>query len=248
MVNAKVADSGAVLIQEIEGIGIYLGPIMIVLSVYIMLRGHEKLKLAAGITGAGIGYVITPLIHIQMQELLGSDIRVMYVLIGTIVLFAAIMAAFIQFSIRMMAVVSIYFIFSSLFKFLTANGFDFVQSQEVSGTMAIIAFFLARMVRGVLPLLVSAFLGSLGLMGSMLLLTGNQLSLLSTSNTSSILMIGVLFTLSFSWQYRVIRKKKEKENREATPEMPGMVQVGRGNQVHTRQRKAGDLPDLRDFS
>lgn len=248
MANPEVAESGAVLIQEIESVGIYLGPIILVLSLFIMFRGHEKLQLAAGITGAGIGYVITPLIHSQLQELLGSEIRALYVLIGTVVLFAGIMAAFIQYSIRMMAFFSIYLAFSSIFKFLTANGFDFVQSEGVTGVMAIVAFFLVRLVRGILPLLVSAFLGSLGLMSAMLLLTGNQLSLLTPSNTSTILMAGVLFTLSFTWQYRVIKKKKEKEKMEANPEMPGMVQVGKGNQVQTRQRKAGDLPDLRDFS
>lgn len=248
MANGNAADSGAVLIQEIESVGIYLGPIILVLSLYIMFRGHDKLQFAAGITGAGIGYVATPLIHTQLQELLGSEIRVLYVLIGTIVLFAGIMAVFIQYSIRMMAFFSIYLAFSSIFKFLSANGFEFVQSQEVSGTMAIVAFFLVRMVRGFLPLLVSAFLGSLGLMCSMLLLTGTNLSLLSPSNTSTLSMVGVLFTLSFSWQYRVIKKRKEKQKMEANPDMPEMRQVGTGNQVQTRQRRAGDLPDLRDFS
>jgi hypothetical protein len=80
------------------------------------------------------------------------------------------------------------------------------------------------------------------------LLTGTNLSLLSPSNTSTLSMVGVLFTLSFSWQYRVIKKRKEKQKMEANPDMPEMRQVGTGNQVQTRQRRAGDLPDLRDFS
>jgi len=95
---------------------------------------------------------------------------------------------------------------------------------------------------------VSALLGSLGLMASMLLLTGGQLSLLSPSNTSTILMAGVLFTLSFTWQYRVIKKKKDKEREDANPEMPEMLQVGKRNEIKSRRRQAGDLPDLRDFS
>ena len=123
MATGNAADSGAVLIQEIENVGIYLGPIILVLSLFIMFRGHDKLQFAAGITGAGIGYVATPLIHIQLQELLGSEIRVLYVLIGTIVLFAGIMSIFIQYSIRMMAFFSISLAFSSIFKFLSANGF-----------------------------------------------------------------------------------------------------------------------------
>ena len=76
MASDKVADSGAVLLQEIETVGFYLGPILLVLSLFIMFRGHEKLNLAAGVTGAGIGYVLTPLIHSQIQnsfEILKSD-------------------------------------------------------------------------------------------------------------------------------------------------------------------------------
>ena len=248
MANAQVADSGAVLIQEIETIGIYLGPIILALSLFLMFKGHEKLQLAAGITGAGIGYVLTPLVHGQFEQYFGSEIRVLYILLGMVIVIAGLMAAFIEYSIRMMAFFFIYIIFSSSFKFLSANGFEFVQSEEVSGVMAIVAFFLVRMVRGVLPLLVSAFLGSIGVMSAMLLLSGNPLSLLGPSNTSSLLMIGVLFTLSFTLQYRQIKKKKAKEKREANPEMPEMRQVGAGNRIQSRRRKAGDLPDLRDFS
>ena len=95
---------------------------------------------------------------------------------------------------------------------------------------------------------VSALLGSLGLMASMLLISGNSITLLSASNTSTLLMVSVLFVLSFSWQFRVVRARKAKEKREANPEMPEMQHVGRGNRIKTRRRRAGDLPDLRDFS
>ena len=248
MANVDVADSGAVLIQEIEAIGIYLGPIILLLSLFLMFRGHEKLQFVAAITGAGIGYVLTPLVHSQLELFLESDVRTLYVLIGMIIIIAGLMAFFIQYSIRMIAFFFIYIIFSSAFKFLSANGFEFVQGEEVSGIMAIVAFFLVRMVRGILPLLVSAFLGSVGVMSAMLLLSGNQLSLLGPSNTSSLLMVGVLFTISFTLQYRQIKKKKAKEMKAANPDMPEMRQVGMGNQVQSRQRRAGDLPDLRDFS
>jgi hypothetical protein len=58
-------------------------------------------------------------------------------------------------------------------------------------------------------------------------------------------MLSVLFILSFSWQYSQIRSKKAKSNQD--PNMPQMQHVS-GTQVQTRQRRAGDLPDLRDFS
>jgi hypothetical protein len=46
----------------------------------------------------------------------------------------------------------------------------------------------------------------------------------------------------------VIRKKKAKEKKEANPEIPEMTHVGSGNRMVSRRRRAGDLPDLRDFS
>lgn len=248
MANDKVADSGAVLLQEIETVGIYLGPILLVISLFLMFRGHEKLYVVAAITGAGIGYVLTPMVHSQLQNNLEMEIRLLYVLMAMVLVAALLLSIFIQYSLGMMAVISIYVLFSSLFKFLVAHGFEFVQGDEISGLMAIGAFFLTRAVRGILPMFVSALLGSLGLMASVLLISGNSITLLSASNTSTLLMVSVLFVLSFSWQFRVVRARKAKEKREANPEMPEMQHIGRGNRIQTRRRRAGDLPDLRDFS
>lgn len=238
----------AEMLSVIENIGIYLGPLLLLLSLYIMFRGHEKLLFAAGITGAGIGYVFTPLIHSQVEILLGTEVRMLYVLIVMVLLNAFWMALTIQITIRMMAVVFIYLIFSTVFEFLSANGYDFVRSNEISQIMGITAFFTARMIASMLPLLVSALLGSLGLMTSMLLISGNSLTMLSVSNNSSLLMVAVLFILSFSWQFNAVKKKKAKEKEEENAEMPQMRHVGNGNQIQSRQRRAGDLPDLRDFS
>jgi nitrate/nitrite transporter NarK len=99
--------------------------------------------------------------------------------------------------------------------------------------------------RNVLPVLVSGLLGSMGTMGAMLLLTGNPLTLMTTSNNSTLMMLIVLFVLSFTWQYNQIKSKKKNANQD--PNMPQMQQVD-GQQIQTRQRRAGDLPDLRDFS
>jgi len=248
MANDKVADSGAVLLQEIETVGFYLGPILLVISLFLMFRGHEKLYVVAGITGAGIGYILTPMVHSQLQNGFEIEIRLLYVLMAMVLIAALLLAFFVQYSLGMMAVISIYVLFSSLFKFLVANGYEIVEGNEISGLMAIGAFFLTRAVRGILPLFVSALLGSLGLMASALLLSGSSITLLSASNTSTILIACVLFVLSFSWQYRVIRKKKAKEKKEANPEIPEMTHVGSGNRMVSRRRRAGDLPDLRDFS
>ena len=248
MANDKVADSGAVLLQELETVGLYFGPILLVISLFLMFRGHEKLYVVAAITGAGIGYVLTPMVHSQLQNNFEIEIRLLYLLMAMVLVAALLLWIFVQYSLGMMAVISIYVLFSSLFEFLVAHGFEFVQGEEISGLMAIGAFFLTRAVRGILPMFVSALLGSLGLMASMLLISGNSITLLSASNTSTLLMVSVLFVLSFSWQFRVVRARKAKEKREANPEMPEMQHVGRGNRIKTRRRRAGDLPDLRDFS
>ena len=86
MANDKVADSGAVLLQEIETVGFYLGPILLVISLFLMFRGHEKLYVVAGITGAGIGYVLTPMVHSQLQNSFEIEIRLLYVLMAMVLI------------------------------------------------------------------------------------------------------------------------------------------------------------------
>ena len=88
MANGKVADSGTVLLQEIETVGAYLGPILLVVSLFLMFRGHEKLYVVSGITGAGIGYVLTPLVHSQIQNYFEIEIRLLYVLMAMVLVAA----------------------------------------------------------------------------------------------------------------------------------------------------------------
>ena len=156
------------------------------------------------------------------------------------------MSATIQMSIRIMAGFVIYISFAGLFEFMQSKGFEVVESELIQGTMAIVAFFSVRWMRNILPIFVSALLGSLGVMGGMLLLNGSPLTLMTTSNNSTLMMIFVLFTISFLYQYKEIKHKKKKQN--ADPKMPQMQQVGTRGQVKTRTRRGGDLPDLRDFS
>lgn len=244
MATPTVDDAGSVLLTEITSIGPYLGPVMLVISLFLMFKGHEKLQFVAGMTGAGIGFIITPLTHTFATEL-GVEIRQLYIMIGLILLCGFFMAATIQLSIRLMAGFLIYVSFAGVFEFLQGKGFEVVESDTIQGVMAILAFFSVRWMRNVLPVLVSGLLGSIGTMGAMLLLTGNPLTLMTTSNNSTLMMLTLLFVLSFSWQYTQIRSKKLKSNQD--PNMPQMQQV-KGQQIQTRQRRAGDLPDLRDFS
>tara|TARA_B100001564_G_scaffold359466_1_gene381408 strand:+ start:1031 stop:1768 length:738 start_codon:yes stop_codon:yes gene_type:complete len=245
MANPQVSDASSVLLSELGNIGPILGPIMLAISLFLMFKGHEKLQLVAGITGAGIGFVLTPLAYTQMAEY-GFEIRQLYIMLLLIIACGGIMSATIQMSIRIMAGFVIYISFAGLFEFMQSKGVEVVESELIQGTMAIVAFFSVRWMRNILPIFVSALLGSLGVMGGMLLLNGSPLTLMTTSNNSTLMMIFVLFTISFLYQYKEIKHKKKKQN--ADPKMPQMQQVGTRGQVKTRTRRGGDLPDLRDFS
>tara|TARA_X000001036_G_scaffold411354_1_gene424012 strand:- start:1511 stop:2305 length:795 start_codon:yes stop_codon:yes gene_type:complete len=250
MATTGVDDFGSTLLQEIESVGPILGPVILLISLFLIFKGHERLQFAAAITGAGIGYTLTGLVY---EQLIANNIPVrqdqtIYVMGVLIVICASIMAATIQMSIRLMAGFFIYISFSGFFVFLNENGVEVVDTEFITGVMAIIAFFAVRFVRNILPVLVSSLLGSLGLMSAVLLLSGQSLNLLTPSNSSTLLMISVLFFLSFIWQYTDIRKKKALAASRGNPDMPQMQHVGRGNQVQARRRRAGDLPDLRDFS
>ena len=250
MATGGVDDFGSSLFQEIENIGPVLGPVMLLLSLYLIFRGHEKLQFAAAITGAGIGWALTEFVYTQ---LMANDVPVrqdqtIYIMGALVVVCAAILAATVQLSIRMMAGFFIYISFSGIFNFLNENGFEVVDSEAITGSMAIVAFFAVRLIRTILPVLVSSLMGSLGLMCSVILISGQSLELLAPSDTTTLLMVCVLFLLSFTWQYSDVRRKKALAQREAQPDMPEMQHVGSGNQLQARRRRAGDLPDLRDFS
>lgn len=250
MATGGVDDFGSSLFQEIESVGPILGPVMLLISLFLIFKGHERLQFAAAITGAGIGYVLTGFVY---EQLVANDIPVreeqtIYVMAMLIVICSSIMAATVQMSIRLMAGFFIYVSFSGFFVFLNENGVEVVDTELITGVLAIIAFFAVRFVRNILPVLVSSLLGSLGLMGAVLLLSGQPLTLLSPSNSSTLMMVAVLFLLSFIWQYSSIRRKKAQAAALGNPDMPQMRHVGRGNQVASRRRRAGDLPDLRDFS
>jgi|TARA_B100001094_G_scaffold333357_1_gene411047 hypothetical protein len=245
MANPKVSEASSILLSELGNIGPILGPIMIIISLFLMFKGHERLQLVAGITGAGIGFVLTPLAYTQIAEF-DLEIRQLYIMMLLILVCGGIMSATIQMSIRIMAGFVIYISFAGLFEFLQGRGFEVVESELIQGTMAIVAFFSVRWMRNILPIFVSALMGSLGVMGGMLLVNGSPLTLMTTSNNSTLMMILVLFTLSFLWQYKEIKHKKKQQNLD--PKLPQMQQVSAGGRVNTRKRKGGDLPDLRDFS
>ncbi|MCH1423106.1 MAG: hypothetical protein L7U62_06420 [Candidatus Poseidoniaceae archaeon] len=244
MATPTIDEASSLLLDELGVIGPFLGPLMLAVSLFLMFRGHERLQLVAGMTGAGIGFIITPLVYTTVWDF-GFEIDQLYVMILLIVLCGVFMSATIQLSIRIMAGFLIYVSFAGVFEFLQGKGFEIVEGDLIQGLMAIIAFFSVRWIKNILPVLVSGLLGSLGTMGGMLLLTGNPLTLMSTRNTSTLLMLAILFLLSFSWQYSQIKAKKEKQNQE--PTLPQMQQVP-GSAVKPRRRRGNDLPDLRDFS
>jgi hypothetical protein len=252
MAVEEVADTGTVLMQEIEAVGPPMGLVIILVSIYLMFFGYAKLKVVAAGCGAGIGYLLTPLIYSLSGDSL-SGVPQLYFMIGVILLFAAAMALTIQTSIRIMASLLVYLCFSNLFLILTARGFDFVNSELVTGLMVVVAFFSVRLIRKYLSLMVSALLGSLGCMGGMLILTGESLTLMSPESASTLLMVAVMVTLSSVWQYKQMAHLAKKENEmpklpdvqhpKGTPHPnPGMIDKG------PKRRRLGDLPDLRDFS
>lgn len=254
MAVEEVAETGTVLMQEIEAVGPPIGLAIMLVSIYLMFFGYAKLKMVAAGCGAGIGYLLTPLIYSLFGDTL-SSVPQLYFMIGVVILFAAVMALTIQTSIRVMASLLVYLFFSNLFVLLTAKGFEFVNSELVTGLMVVVAFFSVRLIRKYLALMVSALLGSLGCMAGMLVLTGESLTLMSAESVSSLLMVAVMVTLSSVWQYKQMSylAKKEKENEmpnlpdvqhpKGTPHQnPGMIDKG------PKRRRLGDLPDLRDFS
>ncbi|MBT61437.1 MAG: hypothetical protein CMA63_07810 [Euryarchaeota archaeon] len=254
MAGEQAGEAATVLMGEIEAVGPPLGLAMLLLSFFLMFYGFQKLKFIAAACGAGLGYVSTPLIYSVVGDSI-SEIPQVYFMAGIVVLFSLTLLFTVHITIAMTAFFCVFFSFSALFRWLVANGYDFVDNDYMAIILFTCSFFLTRLVRKYLPLLVSAVLGSMGCMAGMLLLNGDSLSLISAESSSTLLMLGVMITLSSVWQFKkmqyIAKQEKERETlnlpdiqhpKGAPHPNPGMIDKG------PKRRRLGDLPDLRDFS
>ena len=237
---ADVNEVSSTLIDELDTLGPLLGIVLILAGVFLMLRGYERLHYVAGATGAGIGYVLTPTLSTLVPDLGIKDLHLMVILM---MLLAGIMLMTIQLSIYLMASIGTYILFSWSFRWLEGQGMEIADSEFITNVMAIVAFFSVIWVRKQLPMLISALLGAISTLSGLLVLSGQPLAQFSPEDSSTLVIVFVLFFLSVTIQSRAIKRNYQDEFGEEAP--PAAEQ----NQVAARQQRRSyspyDLPDLR---
>lgn len=237
---ADVNEVSSTLIDELDTLGPLLGIVLILAGVFLMLRGHERLQYVAGATGAGIGYVLTPTLSTLVPDLGIKDLHLMVILM---MLLAGIMLMTIQLSIYLMASIGTYILFSWSFRWLEGQGMEIADSEFITNVMAIVAFFSVIWVRKQLPMLISALLGAISTLSGLLVLSGQPLAQFSPEDSSTLVIVFVLFLLSVTFQSRAIKRKYEEEFGEEVPP-PAQHNQGAGQQQR-RSYSPYDLPDLR---
>ena len=237
---ADVNEVSSTLIDELDTLGPLLGIVLILAGVFLMLRGHERLQYVAGATGAGIGYVLTPTLSTLVPDLGIKDLHLMVILM---MLLAGIMLMTIQLSIYLMASIGTYILFSWSFRWLEGQGMEIAESEFITNVMAIVAFFSVIWVRKQLPMLISALLGAISTLSGLLVLSGQPLAQFNPEDSSTLVIVFVLFLLSVTFQSRAIKRKYEQEFGEEEPPSSQQNQVA--GQQQPRSYSPYDLPDLR---
>ena len=237
---ADLNEVSSTLIDELDTLGPLLGIVLILAGVFLMLRGYERLNYVAGATGAGIGYVLTPTLSTLVPDLGIKDLHLMVILM---MLLAGIMLMTIQLSIYLMASIGTYILFSWSFRWLEGQGMEIADSEFITNVMAIVAFFSVIWVRKQLPMLISALLGAISTLSGLLVLSGQPLAQFSPEDSSTLVLVFVLFFLSVTVQSRAIKRKYEEEFGEEGP--PPAQQNQGAAQQQRRSYSPYDLPDLR---
>ena len=237
---ADVNEVSSTLIDELDTLGPLLGIVLILAGLFLMLRGYERLHYVAGATGAGIGYVLTPTLSTLVPDLGIKDLHLMVILM---MLLAGIMLMTIQMSIYLMASIGTYILFSWSFRWLEGQGMEIADSEFITNVMAIVAFFSVIWVRKQLPMLISALLGAISTLSGLLVLSGQPLAQFSPEDSSTLVLVFVLFFLSITVQSRAIKRKYEEEFGEEPP--PPAQQNQGAAQQQRRSYSPYDLPDLR---
>ena len=242
MVDIDMPNVSSPLLEQLEALGPVLGVLLILGGIFLMIRGHERMQYIAVAVGAGLGYIMTPMVYSLIPDGTLDELYLMGILVA---LLAGIMLMTVQVTVSLSGSLIVYYTFSSAFKWLEGKGVEFASSEFVTNGMAVAAFFLVVYVRKKMPVFVSALLGSISTLSGMLVLSGRTLDTLSPRNTSSIVIVLILSTLSVFVQMRAIKRKYDAENPEEVGETRRRGELAEDDPRIYRAPSRYDLPDLR---
>lgn len=165
-------DLSSTLVEIESTVGPYLGPILIVVSLFLMWQGHRRIGIVGGLAGGSIGFFFGSALF-DLLEGLVEGLEEIHVQIGAAVLGALIVNTMLQSAFRLMGAGLALLALATLMRYLEENGIQGIDrnTESVIGIVVTLAMFIAsRGLRHIMPMLFSAALAGVSLMSAYLLM------------------------------------------------------------------------------
>jgi len=169
MVDA--GDLGSTLLEQVvQGGVIYAAPIFI-FSLLLFIQGAKTLPLTLGTAGFIVGYGMASQFIGQFSELgLSLTEEQFRLLCGVVIGVGAISVA--QIASRMLAAGMVYLAVTRLITVGDGYGYDFEGDAFLSGILTLLAFIFSISFRRLVPAIIAAMIGSLGILFSVYITLG----------------------------------------------------------------------------
>ncbi len=201
----------------IDEAGLNTGVVILIFSVYLFLQGHRRLDVIGAAAAAMVGYMFAPEAH---EAAMSLDL---FTLDPTLfqntfaVICAGIGLAIMRITVRSLAVFITFLFVYTLIQFSGRFGVDLEGGYILPGVLSIVSFFFIRKLQEILPKLISALIGSMGILTFCIIAFNLSPTYLDIETSLVPLVTLPLAVGSWLLQTRDQRIQEEKREKEENP-------------------------------
>lgn len=201
----------------IDEAGLNTGVIILIFSVYLFLQGHRRLDVIGAAAAAMVGYMFAPEAH---EAAMSLDL---FTLDPTLfqntfaIICAGIGLAIMRITVRSLAVFITFLFVYTLIQFGGRFGVDLEGGYILPGVLSIVSFFFIRKLQEILPKLISALIGSMGILTFCIIAFNLSPTYLDIETSLVPLVTLPLAVGSWLLQTRDQRIQEEKREKEENP-------------------------------
>ena len=205
----------------IDEAGLSTGVIILIFSLYLFVQGHRRLDVIGAAAAAMVGYIFAPEAH---EAAMSLDL---FTLDPTLfqntfaIICAGLGMVIMRVTVRSLAVFITFLFVYTLIQFSGRFGVDLEGGYILPGVLSIVPFFFIRKLQEILPKLLSALLGSTGMLTFCIIafdLSPTYLDVETSLVPFVVLPLSVGSWLLQSRDERIQEEKREKE--ENPPSLP----------------------------
>jgi len=205
----------------IDEAGLNTGVIILIFSVYLFLQGHRRLDVIGAAAAAMVGYMFAPEAHeaAMSLDLLTLDPTLFQNTFAIIC--AGLGMVIMRVTVRSLAVFITFLFVYTLIQAGERFDVDLEGGYFLPGVLSIVSFFFIRKVQEILPKLISALIGSLGMLTFCIIAFDLSPTYLDIKTSLVPLVVLPLAVGSWLLQTRDERIQEEKrEEQENPPSLP----------------------------